>query len=188
MKYTTTEPASLVVSVADCKEHLGLLTDDHNTRLSALSKAAETYFERTTNRFLLTRTVEAYFNDYESVVIKHRPNVELLSLEYYDENGDLQELLTGAYGDDFQVDSVGLDTVLAFEETPTLGDVVNPIVATYTVGYGDADDVPELIKHAIKGLVAHWFWQTTPVITGTISTELPLHVQSILDIYRVYEL
>lgn len=186
MKYETiTTPATRVVSLDELKQHLAIIDDANNSLLTALSTSAETYVENETRRFMVTRTIDAYFDSFDCIVIAHRPAVAITSVKYYDDDGELQTMTT----DDYAVDAKGLDTVVTFGVSyPSLStEVPNPIIVRYTVGYGAAAAVPELLKYAVKGLVAHWYLNREPILTGIISTELPLHVESIVNQYRIVE-
>lgn len=60
----------------------------------------------------------------------------------------------------------------------------------YVAGYGDSSDkVPEVIRHAMLMLIAHWYEYreaSGDVVIGTQSREIPFGVTAILSGYRNY--
>jgi hypothetical protein len=59
------------------------------------------------------------------------------------------------------------------------------VVARYTVGYGTASDVPEIIKQAILLTIGNFYQNRNSVVIGRIATELPMNVKWLLDTYKV---
>jgi uncharacterized phiE125 gp8 family phage protein len=67
-------------------------------------------------------------------------------------------------------------------EARTLGGVA----VEYTAGYGDtAADVPAPLRQAMLLMIGHWYEHREAVITGSISTGLPLAARALLAPYRV---
>jgi len=58
------------------------------------------------------------------------------------------------------------------------------ISVTYVCGTAP-QDVPAALKVAIMLLVSHWNENREAVVTGTIATELPLSVRTLLEPYRL---
>ena len=97
------------------------------------------------------------------------------SLSYYDQYGDIEEL-----EDPYTLFTIEPNTVpstLELEPGEVWPYVENdrsyPLTITYTVGYGDSDDVPEEIKLAIKQMIGHWYTnresvQVNPGITALV--------------------
>jgi hypothetical protein len=111
--------------------------------------------------------------------------IAVASLEYIDINGELQTMDPGDY-------VVGGDSEpamlfpLPFTWWPaTTWGRPDAVQVTYTAGYGStADDVPENVKLAIKGLVAHWYEnRESSVLTNSSNavTTIPQFVDALLD-------
>jgi uncharacterized phiE125 gp8 family phage protein len=76
----------------------------------------------------------------------------------------------------------------AFGQTwPTTRDQLEAVTVRFVAGYGaSADAVPATLKLGLKALVAHFYENPEPVISGTISEKLPMHVDALLAPYRVW--
>jgi len=62
----------------------------------------------------------------------------------------------------------------------------NAVEVDFVVGYGtNAAACPPLLQTAIQLLAAHWYEHREAVVTGTIATEIPLAVDSILRLYQM---
>jgi hypothetical protein len=59
------------------------------------------------------------------------------------------------------------------------------VLVRYTVGYGAASDVPEIIKQAILLTIGNFYANRQSVITGKTATELPQNSKWLLDTYKV---
>lgn len=53
------------------------------------------------------------------------------------------------------------------------------ITVTFVAGYADGE-VPENAKHAIKLLAGHWYANREAVVTGTIATQMPESLRSLI--------
>ena len=132
--------------------------------LTSLIAAARIYCEGYQNRCYITQTFE--------MALPYFPG------EIEIPKGNLQTTDSITYKD-----SAGATTILAVTEYVTsirgiLGKVVpaygkmwpsfipfplDAIVITFTAGYGDAVDVPETVKQAMKLLISHWFANRIPI-------------------------
>lgn len=69
---------------------------------------------------------------------------------------------------------------------PSVGSGPSPVVGLFadvTFGYGQANDVPQPIRHAILMLVAHWFENREAAQPDRL-TDIPFGVDRILSQYR----
>ena len=188
----TVEPATLVVSLAEAREHLRNEDQSFDDDLiTAAIKAATRWCENYTGRGFITQTWRqnpAAFG--QRIVLSKNAVQSVTHIKYYDENNVQQTLSTSNY----QLDNLS-DTASIFEGIsdgfPTfLVGKVNPIEIIYIVGYGDAStDVPTDIIHAIKVMIAY-FYQNREMINvpvASIATQIPIPsaVKSLLSSYRV---
>ena len=76
------------------------------------------------------------------------------------------------------------------KEWPTVREsTFDAVTVTYVAGYGDAgSDVPANVLLAVKILVAHWYRLREPVVEGSISALIPMHVSRILGSRKVIRL
>src|SRR5690606_41600931 len=56
----------------------------------------------------------------------------------------------------------------------------------YAAGYGDADDVPEEIRHAILMLVTDYFDNRGEVVGGSMAQRIPGFIKDLVHDYRMY--
>lgn len=70
---------------------------------------------------------------------------------------------------------------------PLVNPNANAVRVNFTAGYGEPNDVPFLLKQAIKFLVGGYFENRESLISGTIINEVPLAVQSIVDMFKFVE-
>lgn len=69
---------------------------------------------------------------------------------------------------------------------PSLGSYPGALQLTFTAGFGAAATaVPADIKAALLFLAAHWYENRLPVNVGNIVNEMPLHLQSLVEMHRV---
>jgi uncharacterized phiE125 gp8 family phage protein len=68
---------------------------------------------------------------------------------------------------------------------PSMSDHPEALSITFTAGYGSASDVLSDIKHAAHLLVGNWYDHREPVVVGTIASELPWSVETLIDKHRV---
>jgi uncharacterized phiE125 gp8 family phage protein len=177
-----TEPAEEPVSVAEVKEHCRISVAEDDTLLEGYIASARQAVEDTyTYRSLVTRTYDYYLQGWPSgLVIKlpKPPLVSVTSVTYTDTDGTAHTLSA----DDYHVDTASEPgrIVLAYDAswpTETL-QTSNPIVIRYVAGYGDAADVPEWAKWAIKVMTADRYEnrEAVTVAAGYVATQLPRFV------------
>jgi uncharacterized phiE125 gp8 family phage protein len=68
------------------------------------------------------------------------------------------------------------------EDWPDYLDDYNSIVVTYVAGCGNANEVPAILKQAIKMLVAHWYNQRETVGEAQ-GYEVPYAVDNIVKMF-----
>lgn len=181
MYYKIDPISTSIVPLAEVKAYpLRRKDNNDDAVIQGLLIAAEQFIENETGLILQERNGTAFFDSFDNVLIEKRPNVNVTGIQYY--NSD--KVMTTITTDDFVVDDLPLDSMVTFGNFPKLGRTSNAVKINFTVGYGSAN-VPILLKQAIKGMVAYWYQQPSPVVTGTIVAQLPLHVQSIIYQYRV---
>jgi len=72
-----------------------------------------------------------------------------------------------------------------FDNVPDVEDeALNRVQVSMTVGYAEAD-VPKPLIQAVKLMTAHLYETRIPVVTGTITSEVPLALKALLNPYRV---
>ena len=103
------------------------------------------------------------------------------SIQYYDLDGALQTWDNELYQVDITANPARV--MPAYDETwPDYLDDYNSIVVTYVAGCGNANEVPAILKQALKMLVGHWYNQRETV--GEVQGyETPYAVDNIVKMF-----
>lgn len=184
----TSAPATEPVTTAEAKSHLRVDIDDDDTLIAGMIEAARDYFEEAARRALITQTWRLNLDAWPAgneIELPRSPLQSVSSIVYLDEDGDSTTWSSSAYIVD--ADSEPGRVVLAHGQSWPSGGLypANPIRITFVAGYGDADDVPEKFKHAIKLLVGHWYEHREAYGDGLVR-EVPMALQSLIWLNRVY--
>jgi uncharacterized phiE125 gp8 family phage protein len=181
-----TAPASEPVTLAEAKAHLRLESTEDDTYVSVLILAARQHVEEVCWRGVVTQTREAVLEafPYEDAVELPGGNLgAITSATYVDADGVTQTL----DGDVYEADTVSVPgrLVLSYDQTwPSTRSQWDAVRVQYTVGWAVAD-VPAPIKQALLLLVAHFYEQRNPEITGTIVSKVAFAVDALLAPYRL---
>ena len=160
--------------------------------LNMLIKSARIHTEQVLNRYLITQTVDAYFDAFPEadsagqIVIKLPPLQSVTAITYLDTTGAEQTLAA----DQYTVDAVSIPARItpAYGVTwPSTYEQTNAVKVRFVAGYGDASDVPANIKN----------WMLMRIKTlyetrdhATFANGLPVisesFVDSLLDAEKVY--
>lgn len=175
-------PAVEPLSLDEARQHLRL--DDHadDDYLASLIVVAREWIEERTWRALISQTWDFYFDRFGDPLMLGRPPVASsgLSVKYLDDNGVLQTLATSVY-ELGQRNGIGIVRRKYGQVWPSARDVEDAVVVRAVCGYGaNPSDVPAKYRHAMRLLVHHWYEQRMPVVTGTIATQIPLLVESLV--------
>lgn len=182
-----TAPAAEPFEVAELKNHLRIAHDtSEDETLELYIIAARDFFEKATNRALVTQTWELYRRSFAPCIeIPLPPLRQVNSVKYIDVNGDTQTVATSVY----QVDNVsqpGRLLLRAGQSWPTPKTQENAVIIEFEAGFGGAAEVPEMLKHGMKILCGHWYENRSAVAIGNIVNDLPLSVQSIIAMHKNY--
>lgn len=181
----TIPPATEPVTLDDIKLHCRIDHDDEDDMLLTLITTARQFCETFTGQSFITQTLEYDLQKWPSgrAIYLPRPPVQTIAeVKYVDEDGVDVPLTVG---DDYLIDT---DSTLARVVLPssitwpteTLYEV-NPIVVTFTAGYGVIGDVPEYLKAAIKLLVAVYYENRENVLpAGHVGKALPMGIDALL--------
>lgn len=188
----TVAPTVEPVALARMKNHLRVdedMTDDDDF-IAALIGAAREYIEGATRRALITQTWRlslAGWPDGDEIELPKPPLQSVTSVVYTDADGNATEWDSAEYLVD--TDSEPGRVVLAngYGWPGVTLRSMNPIQITYVAGYGDdGSAVPKIYQHAIKLLVGHWYENREATVAGTIAREIPLAVESLIWLERVF--
>ena len=169
----TTQPEAEPVSLSEAKLHLRVSHDDEDDLIGSLISAARKWCEDYQGRSYVTRTITAKVDEFGSSIDLPRPPIQsVTSVKYTDSDGT--EITVDS--DDYEVDTIG-DKVIS-DEWPD-----EQLEVAYVAGYGDAADVPDLFKAAIKLIVGH-LYENREQVTSLRVQDLPMGVVHLLDLDR----
>ena len=178
----TVEPTIEPVTTEEAKLFLKQDDSTDDDLIDGLIAAARQHVETYTGRALITQTwllsLEKFPGEF---VLPHPPLQSVTSVKYTDTDG-VQQTLSGSTDYTTDAEAVPGRILLAYGQSwPTPRDMKNAVEATYVAGYGDAAaDVPDVIKLAIKLLVAEWYENRAAV------GQAPETVNRILGFERVW--
>lgn len=214
----TTDPAVEPVTVADMDDFLrgdDVLEAEDGSLIESIITAARMYVEDFTRRPLITQTWTMYLDAWPresnvegmgwwdgvregSIYAGEKRYIELplepiqsiTSVSTYDGDGAATVFSSSNYF----LDSGSSPSRLCLNNgvvwpTPTRN--LNGIEIVYVAGYGDAaTDVPAPLRQVIKQLATHWYQnrEFTKTQSDMNQASSPLHVQSLLNRYKVMKL
>jgi len=201
MKYVLdTAPTAEPVTLSEAKAHLRLEHDAEDADIIGLISAARQAIEQETDRSLMTQSWSLWLDRWPPserrepwwdgvregsitefaggaslVRLRKQPiqSIDAVTVFDSDDNG---EAFAGVR---LTADGRLATQANTLPPIPTRG--TDGIRIQFTAGY---TDVPADLKHAVKLLVANWWVQREPILTGTIRASMPRSLDSILARYK----
>jgi uncharacterized phiE125 gp8 family phage protein len=182
-----TAPVAEPLSLADARDFLRVSHSDDDAVIAALIAAARGQIEAQTRCALMTQTwrvaCDAWPND-GRIRPRLAPLRSLAAVRVFDAGGTARPLNASA----FVVDTAA-GVVAAPAWLPAPGRSLAGIELDLVCGFGDAaSDVPELLRHALRTLVAHWYDNRGLVAIGQSIAMMPASVAAMIAAYRVRSL
>lgn len=192
----TSEPATEPLSLVEGKQHLRLTTSNEDDLINAYIGAARDRVEVFTSRALITQTWTAYFDSFDdpeicdgfgALAVPRPPLQSITSIKYQDEDDVQQTLSTDVYAVD-TTSIPGRVYLKPDQSWPTVYAKRHAIEMIFVAGYGTSSaDLPSGIVHATRLLLSHYYEVREPIVLGTIATQIPESIQSLLWSYRIWE-
>ncbi|MCT8506142.1 head-tail connector protein [Chromohalobacter moromii] len=183
-----------MIELADAKLHLRLIDsrDDadsytaEDTLIQALIDAAVRYAENHTQARIASPTVSKVLDGFPAqdgaIELPWSPVIAIESLEYVDPEGVEQTLDAST----LRLDTRPIMPTLSPQygsDWPRTIDEPESVTISATVGY---ETIPPDIRVALLLLVGHWYENREQVITGAITSEVPMGVAALLAPYRIH--
>lgn len=182
-----TPPASEPVTLSEAKAQLSVTSSAHDTRITSLITTARRQVERYLKRALITQTWKVYYNCFHAVMeLPYPPLQSVTHVKYYDDSGTLQTLSSDLYWEDLASEPGKIVRKYDAVYPELLAGRPNAVEIQYVAGYGDADDVPEEIRHAILMLVTDYFDNRGEVVVGSMAQRIPGFIKDLVHDYRMY--
>jgi hypothetical protein len=197
MSQPTLEP----VSLAEAKSHLRIDGTYDDTLIGLCIGAARQYFENSCQIHIAQKTVQLVLDSFPATV----PNLTVTSninypfqTKYYPFDGTIyltgpvQSVESVSYTDTalteqsltgYRVDLISSPARITYAYTwPTTAKITNSVRVNYTAGFTTVN-MPKLLKSGMLFYVGHLYENREGVVTGTIATDIPLAVESIIQQY-----
>ena len=154
-----TPPETEPVSLTEAKDHLRVTADNQDSYIAGLVAAARQYGEIRTNRAFAPQTWRVSLGAFPEdgiIELPVTPFGAIVSVKYIDLDGVLQTLARTTYQVDDQDEPARLLPAYLLY-WPATRDEPNAVRVEVTAGYGDAEDIPDGIKAAIKLRTQHLY-------------------------------
>jgi uncharacterized phiE125 gp8 family phage protein len=185
----TIKPAVSPVTLDEAKQHVGLLSGDHDQHLARLIEAATEEAERYTGRALISQTWRLALDKFpcrwprNDIRLPRPPLQSVTSIKYVDEHGILQTLDSALYTATADFEPARIEPAYG-QVWPATRDEREAVRVTYVAGYGNAaSNVPQGIRQAILLMAAQWFAHREPTSERTLA-EVPMSARWLLDNYK----
>lgn len=181
-------PATEPWTVADAKSFLRVEHDDDDALIVALIASARGQVEALTRRGLITQTWRLVLDRWPPdgrIAPRLAPLRAVTAARTRDAAGNTVAIDTGR----FVVDAAANTIAAPPWSLPMPGRYASGIELDVTVGFGDrASDVPDVLRHAVRTLVAHWYDNRGLAAIGQTVAMLPGSVNAMIASYRVLSL
>lgn len=183
-----TPPAIEPWTVPEAKAFLRVATDDDDAVIASLISAARGQIEAQARCKLITQTWRIVLDEWPRdgrIHARVSPLRDVVAARVFDEAGvtasiDTERFLTGTMP--------GI-IVAPMWSLPAPGRARGGIELDVTAGFGDAaSDVPDLLRHAVRTLVAHWYDNRGLIAIGATVAMLPGSVNAMIASYRTLSL
>lgn len=168
---TITEPAVEPIPLAEAKIHLRVDHTDEDGEIGRKIRSARVYCEKISGLAFITRTLAGTLDGFPTkngglLLLPHAPATELVSVKYYDVDGNEQTVDAA----DYEFDSWSKPARLR----PTVGSAwpatetrFAAVEIQWKAGYGDdPTNVPEDIRSAMKLALGDLYEQRESIVLG----------------------
>ncbi|MBS0528189.1 MAG: phage head-tail connector protein [Proteobacteria bacterium] len=180
-----TGPAIEPWSVAEAKSYLRAENDDDDTVIASLISAARNQVEALTRCALIAQTwrfVRDQWPQDGRIKLGRGPLRTLGAARVYDSSGNANTIDAGM----FVLDKAGGVIAAPSWALPMPGRASAGIELDVELGFGTAAaDVPDVLRHAIRTLVAHWYENRGLIAIGQTVAMMPGSVNAMIAAYRV---
>jgi uncharacterized phiE125 gp8 family phage protein len=180
-----TGPAAEPLSLAEAKAFLRVAHDDDDAVIAALIAAARGQIEALTRRALLLQSWRLVRDGWPAngrIGLRIGPLRALTAARVFDAAGVAHPIDVAT----FVVDAADHAIAAPCGSLPVPGRRVAGIELDVELGFGATPaDVPELLRHAIRVLVAHWYDNRGLAAIGSSVALLPGSVAAMIASYRV---
>lgn len=180
-----TGPAIEPWSVAEAKSFLRAENDDDDTVIASLIAAARNQVEALTRSALIAQTWRFVRDQWPTdgrIRLGRGPLRSLVAVRVYDSAGNASTVDVGT----FVIDKAAGTIASPSWALPAPGRTSAGIELDVEIGFGAAaTDVPDVLRHAVRTLVAHWYENRGLIAIGQSVAMMPASVNAMIAGYRV---
>jgi uncharacterized phiE125 gp8 family phage protein len=184
----TVKPDGFPLSVLQAKRQLRLEPEDteEDDHIAELCAAAGRKVERDLGYPVLRQTCETHLDRFPSgpIWLGGGDDMTIVALRYVDSAGVEQTIAPTNY----RLNAVGRVAEVYPAPSfcwPSTQCVPGAVVVEWQAGWAGPSDVPEDLVHAMKMLVGHWDRNREAVIVGSISQEVKMAYDDLIEQFRV---
>ena len=183
-----TPPAQEPLSLADAKAFLRVAHDDDDGVITSLIAAARGHVEAQARCLLINQTWRYVCDAWPQsgrITPRMGPLQSLVAARVYDANGESRLLDAGL----FVIDRAAGAVSAPMWSLPQPGRAHGGVELDLLYGFGAAPaNVPELLRHAVRMLVSHWYDNRGLIAIGQSVAMMPSTVTAMIASYRVRSL
>ncbi|KKN14047.1 hypothetical protein LCGC14_1000120 [marine sediment metagenome] len=180
-------PGEEPVTISGAKQHLRVTVTDDDALIGNLVTAGQEYIEQTTGVALVSGT------------LLHSRNTLAIEMEL--PRAPVASIESVVLVDQDSVETTVSSTVYELDSSDTPNKVIlsadqswpsvdlkrsGAVKIQFVAGYGDAEDVPETLKAALKLLVGHWYENREGAVVGVTTSEVPFSIKALLASYKIH--
>jgi uncharacterized phiE125 gp8 family phage protein len=168
---TITEPGVEPIPLAEAKIHLRVDQSDEDDEIGRKIRSSRVYCEKISGLAFITRTLAGTLDEFPTgngglLLLPHSPATELVSVKYYDVDGNEQTLDAADYEFDPHSKPARLRPTVG-SSWPATETRFAAVEIQWKAGYGDTPtDVPEDIRSAMKLALGDLYEQRESIVLG----------------------
>ena len=180
-----TPPAEEPIDTDEAKAHLRVTGSDDDTYIETLIVSARQWIEQELYRQLVTATWDLVMDEFPSglapIRIPGAPLVSVTSISYTDAAGDAQSWSADEYVVSTSREPGEIRPAYG-QLYPNTRNAPDVVTVRFVAGYGEAEDVPKLLKSALKLIIGSLYEFREDQVERAIS-RLPMGTERILAMY-----
>ncbi len=177
---------NLVLALDDAKLFLRVDQDAEDGLVTSAILAAQGWIERKTVLVLTRRSVtETFAGLNHPLDVRAWPVTSIDQISYFDPTGAEQQMAAGTWWTNLAARPVRIRPAIG-TRWPRAHHAAGSVSVTMTAGFETAADIPDLVVHALRLLVSHFYTNRGPVEVGAraAAVEVPLSVPDMLLDWR----
>ncbi len=184
----TAAPALEPLTTAEAKLYMRVDHSEEDGQIDRMVTAARVHVEQFCRRALINTTYTLKLDAFPTEIRPPRsPLSSVTSITYVDTDGSAQTLGTSVYDVDTDTEP-GRIFLKHNQSWPDARAINNAIIVTFVAGYGAAvTAIPETLRSAVSMLALHFYDLREPVVVGNTVTKVPMSVESLMWMNRVFD-